>query len=322
MSELKKNSGITIAALVVTIIMLIALAIVGIGAIKGEEGLFSKANHASVTYTNAEKTEQTILADLGEQINNLTKTNVSGNVNITDPNLLNWINKLENKDINLTDVTNNNLLDRLMNSKAAVDYMITNTQIIDAVANSKYAMESLGKSVYAGYKVIEKDNIRNKILSSEYLSYFEMGSTTIPKLSSNTNTVYSSQNDTTNVAWKAFDRNTSTYWISPNTTVTQYVGYNFNKNLVPYRFEVVNLYLGSGYRAKNFKLEGSVDGNNYFDLTSNLVAANNTTTQKFNIQDIQKIQYVRMSIDDKYVSNLSTGIAELQVYCREIPEGL
>lgn len=50
----ERNQGITLIALVVTIVVLILLAVVSMNSILGNEGLFSRANQSKITQENAE----------------------------------------------------------------------------------------------------------------------------------------------------------------------------------------------------------------------------------------------------------------------------
>ena len=69
--EIKTNNkGITLVALVITIIVLLILAGVGIGLIGGEDGLLSKAKESAEEYNKAAIEEADILAQLQEQLTN------------------------------------------------------------------------------------------------------------------------------------------------------------------------------------------------------------------------------------------------------------
>ena len=60
----KYNKGITLVALVITIIILLILAAVGIGAIAGEDGLLSKAKQSAEEYNQAARNEANTINDL------------------------------------------------------------------------------------------------------------------------------------------------------------------------------------------------------------------------------------------------------------------
>lgn len=231
--------------------------------------------------------------------------------------LLNWISTLgDTTTISVSDITNNQLLSKLMQNRQSVDYMFSNENIFNAVLESPYAMEELGKSEYAGYKAITQSEYKIKLLNSSYISYFDNYSTQIDKLTNNTN-VFASSSDNVQ-PYFAFDKDSSSYWYSKDTDSSEYIGYNFGKKVIPYKIKVVNLDK-SGYRCKNFYIQGSNDNSTYSNLTEQLTATKTNSTQTFLVNAINGYQYIRMYILDKYTSSNSTGICELQIYCRTIP---
>lgn len=74
---IKKEKGITLIALVVTIVVLLILAAVSISMLTGENGIISKALEAKEKIEEATKEEEEIL----DEINNM------GNINIEDLNI-------------------------------------------------------------------------------------------------------------------------------------------------------------------------------------------------------------------------------------------
>ena len=121
-------------------------------------------------------------------------------------------------------------------------------------------------------------------------------------------------------AYKAFDKNNSTAWYTADTTAPQYIQYNFNKTVIPYKIKIVNAKYGSSYRCKNFYIQSKNNNEEYSNITGNLVLLNNNSVQNFEITTMKQCQYVKMYIVDKYTTEkLATGICELQVYCREVP---
>ena len=234
--------------------------------------------------------------------------------------LENWIKTLgENTTISVGDIMDNNLLQKLMENEDSVNYMFSNNNILEAVLNSQSAMEYLGRSKYAGYVAIINDNYRERVLSSKFVEEFDKGSTTIPTLSNDDNVIYSSV-ESTYKGYYAFDKKLSTTWYSDSSTSTEYIGYNYRHNVIPYKIEIVNVTHAGYYRCKEFYIQGSKDNSNFENLTSTIIAEQNTNTQKFNITNLKECSIIKMVINNKYTTNnLSTGISELQVYCREIP---
>ena len=77
----KLNAGITLIALVITIVVLIILAAVAINLSMGENGLFSRARFAKESYKNAQDKEETDI----EKITNKINTYVEGDRDTTTP---------------------------------------------------------------------------------------------------------------------------------------------------------------------------------------------------------------------------------------------
>ena len=73
---MKKNKGITLIALVITIIVLLILAGVAIAMLSGENGILKKAAESKTKTEQAQKEEETRLTDMETTANFLT-SNVS-----------------------------------------------------------------------------------------------------------------------------------------------------------------------------------------------------------------------------------------------------
>ncbi|MBO5479463.1 MAG: hypothetical protein J6A04_07290 [Clostridia bacterium] len=71
MRELKQNKGITLIALVITIIVLLILAGITINLTIGQDGILKRAQEAGKNYTNAAEYEQTQLAEFTNQAENI-----------------------------------------------------------------------------------------------------------------------------------------------------------------------------------------------------------------------------------------------------------
>ena len=71
--KLKNNvKGITLIALVVTIIVLLILAGVARNLTIGQNGIFSRAHDAAGTWRNAESNEQLAMGELGEWMDSVS----------------------------------------------------------------------------------------------------------------------------------------------------------------------------------------------------------------------------------------------------------
>ena len=72
---IKKQSGITLVALIVTIVVLMILSTVSINAVVGENGIIRKAQHAKELYQNYVIAEEKDMNRLLEEYNNMMATN-------------------------------------------------------------------------------------------------------------------------------------------------------------------------------------------------------------------------------------------------------
>lgn len=68
---MKEQKGITLVALVITIIILLILAGISIATLTGENGLFSRAKQAKNEYENAQNTENKALNSYTDAMNNV-----------------------------------------------------------------------------------------------------------------------------------------------------------------------------------------------------------------------------------------------------------
>ena len=91
---MKKDIGITLIALIITIIILIILAGISISMMLGNEGLLNKAKYAKESYSNAQQQEELEIAKYKNEIDSY----VDGNRNYEDEinNLKSEIQKLKN----------------------------------------------------------------------------------------------------------------------------------------------------------------------------------------------------------------------------------
>ena len=84
MNMKKSEKGITLIALIITIVIMLILAIVTIAAVKGE-GIIGKAKQAKADYQNAQVEEQNVIDQYLAEMENLAGDNsVGGNNTITE----------------------------------------------------------------------------------------------------------------------------------------------------------------------------------------------------------------------------------------------
>ena len=67
----KKEKGITLVALVVTIVVLLILAGVSLSLVIGNQGILTRSKTAATNYTNAAAEERTQLTNVETYMNNL-----------------------------------------------------------------------------------------------------------------------------------------------------------------------------------------------------------------------------------------------------------
>lgn len=79
-----KEKGITLVALVVTIIVLLILAGVTISLALNNNGVIERAQYASNSYTNATKNESRMMNEIEIQIDNLAGSNKKNSVGTGD----------------------------------------------------------------------------------------------------------------------------------------------------------------------------------------------------------------------------------------------
>ncbi len=68
---MKEQKGITLVALVITIIILLILAGISIATLTGENGLFNRAKQAKNEYENSQNAENTALNSYTDAMNNV-----------------------------------------------------------------------------------------------------------------------------------------------------------------------------------------------------------------------------------------------------------
>lgn len=81
---LKGQKGITLVALVITIIVLLILAGITISLTVGQRGILNRAQEAGRNYQNAAAKEDEDLRDLNDEIEGIIR-NVNGNTSVQQP---------------------------------------------------------------------------------------------------------------------------------------------------------------------------------------------------------------------------------------------
>ena len=85
MKSIKERRGITLIALAVTIVVILILAGVTIGAVFSEDGIINKAKEAANSMNNAVANDQAELNDLLEELNEIMNSEWNSNIEIPEP---------------------------------------------------------------------------------------------------------------------------------------------------------------------------------------------------------------------------------------------
>lgn len=322
----QKNKGITIIALVVTIIILLILAGVSIAMLTGENGILKRAQRAKNETESAQKLENATLSEYENIIDNFKgtenfNTNKDALITTSDNDLNGWLNSWEGINISGLDEAVNNefLMKELMNSESAVNYMITNNNIINKIATSNVAMTELGKSEYASSKIIGNKNLFDIILKSEHIEKFNVSRNIIPQLTSNISEKgeASYTGNYCYPAYYAFDGSDNTSWSTSSLGTLQF---KFNKTQYAY---MINLYLktNAGLSSLLSEFNGTVA------LFLNDEEVYSSGEQKIKLNEELKINLDKVVEFDTIVFTQNTtissagqdwsGITELKIYGSE-----
>ena len=179
--------------------------------------------------------------------------------------------------------------------------------------------KNLGKHKYWRYKNLNNytGNLYCAITELEFL-YKKINSIEVsielnPEMKNNISVdgkVFANNNEQT--AYQAFDKNSDTYWDGKN--IDSYIGYEFNEAV-----ECTYVSINQPYAAdtiKNFKIQYSDDGINYYDASEILeYNRNRNGKQEFTLnKNLGKHKYWRYKNLSNYTSNSYCAITELEFY--------
>lgn len=300
---MKKNNknGITLIALVITIVVILIIVGISIAFLSGDNGILNKAKLAKENSDSSQETENKTLGSYDNRIDEIVNgtSRGQGDLGITsdDQNVKMWLSKLGQTSLTLDDIVNGkSILDLLMNSKEAVDYMISNETIMNAVTNSQYAMQKLGNYNYAAYSAISNTNWLQKITSSSYVSTFDNTSTNAQNNSSiGVPFQKSSYSGNSTLAFNKVVSTSEVFTANQGESYGWYFGYNFNNPNLLYKAQLrlyEDLQPGQTYK---MKLQGSNDGTNYTDISSEksltINSLNYAYTIDFDVNPTLKSEY-------------------------------
>ena len=148
----------------------------------------------------------------------------------------------------------------------------------------------------------------------------------VPAMTDNTHPsgeAFASVSYSTNLPYKAFDNNTSTYW-NTSSNSNEYVGYTFTSAKIVTGISLLPDFTGTSTynKVKNFKVQGSNDGfvsdiNDLYEGTAE--STNSPTVQRFNFANSTAYTSYRLFVIDTY-STANIGVISLQFY--NVAEGL
>ena len=212
----KENKGITLIALVITIIVLLILAGVSIATLAGEHGILTQANNAKQRTEDAAKKEQEDLNDLNEYLRNIVGDSESSGGNLpstgdTEPYLPEGSTVIEgnlSKGVVIRDKNDNEWVwvevPKSIFITATSNMSYTNIENDMIAYASNYRKSNYMDSYYEGNGTsseAEYNNLKNKMLSSVYtnggfwISRYEIGTDTVRTSASDSSAIPVSRQD-------------------------------------------------------------------------------------------------------------------------------
>lgn len=231
---MEKHNGITLIALVITIIILLILAGVTINLTLGENGIIHMSEQAGKNYINAAKDEEKMLNELTNYLNPIT----SFEEMLKECNL--------NTKYTLEDLVNNKdgILEKVLSNSSAIDYILANANTyLEAFKNSETAVSLLATTENVKNKIVNNSMWLSGIQNSTNAEKFNEHMKTIPIMTSNTTPsgeIIAMAGYQNNYPYCAFDGNIDTYFY--NFYYKDNVNTNFNHEII-YKFdEIKNIY--------------------------------------------------------------------------------
>ena len=350
MKSIYKNNGITLIALIITIIVLLILAGIVLSLTIGENGLIKKSQNVGEEYEKAvikEELETNILDIQVGNYKNITMKDIIEQL-ITKCNGIQWLDTDSLEPIGeykgykfkvKSDYTVEVIL-KLEEGKTEITIdgatiePLNNVEIllkcIGYVNNRIDTIEKLIQDTELVKQLIENENsliyiVRSKeILEtieqiSELNELLQQKQKNPPKMTSNSSSIlYSSYHNCQ--PYQAFDQNNSTYWRPTDGEKIQnsYLVYRFSEPRRCYKIKILFGYTVIDGKEFNYIFQGSTDGKNWTNITDELIHKNKGEYQIYT-NDINKYLYFRF----KGVSGAtmheagrwSVCINELVYYC-------
>ncbi len=178
---MKNKRGVTLIALIVTIIILLILAGVTLRLLTGNEGILKRAENARKKSDKVQEIENATLEEYDKTI----KEYLNNDCNDFEK----WISyvKLENKYESISELLNSQDFSRVLDNKECVDFMLESTEtILPEIMKSENAIREIGKNNDVSNQIIENETWLKAIEKSQYADVFDESAIKIPILTDNT----------------------------------------------------------------------------------------------------------------------------------------
>lgn len=293
----EKNRGITLIALVITIVLLLILSGIAIGTLSKTE-LFDSVKQAKNKTIEEQDKENKILSEYEEKIDfeNKDENERPNGETITPLNDVNILLKCANKENK-----NYENINDIIEDEQLVSELVDNHNSYIYILRSKEFL-----------KIIDKNNL----LDDKAIS--------IPNMTSNNSPSGEAQSSSSNECkpFHAFDKNINSGWRpAPGEEITDsYLQYEFPEEKYCYKIVVTFGYSRLDGKEFKYKFQGSNDGLNWEDISNELTHTNSETLTIYTDNEyIQKFKYFRfkgISGEKMHVAvTYSVKILELNFYC-------
>ena len=203
-------------------------------------------------------------------------------------------------------------LNTLISDNNASDYLVRSTTWASDVCSNESAMTYIGLNDYCANTLLSNSTWYTAICNSSYSE--KIIKALILPMTSNTGSDGSVASASSifpgdYYAYKAFDNNISTFWLSNNNVPDAYITYEFNKDVTIYSIDLINTF-GDNFNGSIYSLYISADDNVILTLENNSKVFS-LPKQKLPPTKCKTLK-VRVVGDGRYVS-----LGTVQVYGRE-----
>lgn len=318
---MKKDSGITLVALVITIIILILLTVVSIK-------IAIDSNLISITVGGTENynKEQTKEAEELTKIEDLLKSIKKGEGGSSSGDLV-----FSSKVIELMAKTGYELTikdlfeietarEKILRNEQNVDYIFANKdKYLDDILDCANARREFFSNEGIIDKILSDIELVEKILNSEngIKALDESNPITVPKAKDyQSGKIFESGHFSGYYGWNIFDKNINTYWAptGKKSYKDEYVAYSFDKPVWLYKTVAA---VSEGKQNAYYVIEGSNDKVSWVALSDNIYQGDTKTI--IANRNVTKYQHYRLRFTNDTVSVSGTDntvVCELEFYCK------